>query len=115
MRLEGDWEGWLDFFLEGFAVIANEAFAELLFPRACGRAFGLVVERKPCLGEYDSHDGSCVGSRTWVVRMDRHDGGGEGHEQAQSRPHQDVAIQEKRHQVSFFLNQIGDRVVFDTE
>ncbi len=25
MRLEGDWEGWIDFFLDGVATIADEA------------------------------------------------------------------------------------------
>lgn len=27
MRVEGDWEGWLDFFLDGVATIADEAVA----------------------------------------------------------------------------------------
>ena len=36
MRIDGDWEGWLDFFLDGVATIADEAVAAT--PGACSRS-----------------------------------------------------------------------------
>ena len=41
MRVDGDWEGWLDFFLDGVATIADEAVAS---GRELRAAAGVLVE-----------------------------------------------------------------------
>jgi Fic family protein len=46
VRVDGDWEGWLDFFLEGIATIADEAV------RTAQDLFGLVAaDRERVLGQ----------------------------------------------------------------
>jgi len=41
VRVDGDWEGWLDFFLDGVATIADEAVAS---GRELRAAAGVLVE-----------------------------------------------------------------------
>jgi cell filamentation protein, protein adenylyltransferase len=40
VRLEGDWEGWIDFFLDGVATIADEAGASAVSNRFLFQLFG---------------------------------------------------------------------------
>ncbi len=53
VRVEGDWEGWLDFFLDGVATIADEAVA------SARELFGLVATDRARVLEHE-------GCRSWV-------------------------------------------------
>jgi Fic family protein len=63
VRVDGDWEGWLDFFLDGVATIANEAVA------SARDLFALVAaDRQRVL----AHDGSTVFALRLFELLPRH-------------------------------------------
>lgn len=63
VRVDGDWEGWLDFFLDGVATIADEAVA------SARELFALVAEDR---ARVLVHDGMSVGALRLFELLTRH-------------------------------------------
>ena len=63
VRVEGDWEGWLDFFLDGVATIAEEAVA------SARELFMIVVEDR---ARVLAHDGMSIGALRLFELLPRH-------------------------------------------
>lgn len=63
VRLDGDWEGWLDFFLDGVATIADEAVATATELVAC-----VAADRERVL----AHDGMTLPAVQLFERLPRH-------------------------------------------
>jgi Fic family protein len=63
VRTDGDWEGWLDFFLDGVATIADEA------ARSARELFALVAEDRT---RVLAHDGVSIGAVRLFELLPRH-------------------------------------------
>jgi Fic family protein len=63
VRVDGDWEGWLDFFLDGVATIADEAVA------SARELFALVADDR---GRVLAHDGMSIGGLRLFELLPRH-------------------------------------------
>jgi Fic family protein len=63
VRTEGDWEGWLDYFLDGVATIAEEAVS------SARELFGLVAEHRARVLE---HAGTSVAAVRLFELLPRH-------------------------------------------
>jgi Fic family protein len=63
VRIEGDWEGWLDFFLDGVATIAEEAVA------SARELFAIVADDR---ARVLAHDGMSIGGLRLFELLPRH-------------------------------------------
>jgi len=63
VRVDGDWEGWLDFFLDGVATIADEAVA------SARELFALVADNRT---RVLAHDGISIGAPRLFELLPRH-------------------------------------------
>jgi Fic family protein len=63
VRIDGDWEGWLDFFLDGIATIADEAVA------SARELFALVAAHRACVL---AHEGMSVVALRLFELLPRH-------------------------------------------